>query len=398
MTILLLMIIYMAYIGLGVPDSVFGAAWPAIYRDFEIPVSYSSFVTVLVYSGTIISSLISARLIAKIGTGRVGALSTVLTALALFGFSKSPNIITMCLLALPLGLGAGAVDAAMNNYVALHYSSMQMNFLHCFYGVGVAVSPYLMSAAMMRGGGWRGGYTVMFIVQSVISVIMIAALPLWKKMNTIPSMAEEPQTVLSMKQMIKTPPVRSHIGVMMFSCALESVCLVWGATFLADGRGLSPAGAAKTVTIYFIGLTLGRFFSGLLSSKLSASALVYTGQAITGISIAVLMVPHVTAAAAGLFLIGFGNGSLFPNMTLLIPENFGKNVSRSIIGFQMGLCYFAIMLVPPVFGIIAQYAGAGCFPFYAALLYLIMIICTVMLVNRLKKFDKSLLKGEVYGN
>ena len=389
MTVILLIIIYIAYIGLGIPDSVFGAAWPAIYRDFDIPVSYSSYVTMLVYAGTIISSLISARLIAKIGTGRVGAISTILTAAALFFFSKSPGIFSMCILALPLGLGAGAVDAAMNNYVALHYSNTQMNFLHCFYGVGVAVSPYFMSVAMNHGGGWRGGYTFMFIIQSVISLIMLVSLPLWKKVNTIPSMSEEPQKLLTIRQMLNTSSIRSLIGVMMFSCSIESVCLVWGATFLADGRGMTPAKAAEFVTLYFVGLALGRFISGLLSSKLTPSALVYAGQAISAVSLVILMIPNGGAAVAGLFLIGFGNGSLFPNMTLLIPAYFGRDISRSVIGLQMGMCYFAIMLVPPLFGIIARNIGAYMFPYYVLILFIIMIICTLMLNKRIKKFNKS---------
>ena len=202
-------------------------------------------------------------------------------------------------------------------------------------------------------------------------------------------MSEEPQKILTIRQRLSTSSIRSLIGVMMFSCSIDSVCLVWGATFLADGRGMTPAKAAELVTLYFVGLALGRFFSGVLSSKLTPAFLVYAGQAVSAVSVIILMIPNGFAAVAGLFLIGFGNGSLFPNMTLLIPAYFGRDISRSVIGLQMGMCYFAIMLVPPLFGIIARNIGAFMFPYYVLILFTIMILCTLMLNKRIKKFKKS---------
>lgn len=385
MAILLLIIIYISYIGLGIPDSLFGAAWPVIYREFNLPVSASSIVSMLIYAGTIISSFMGARMIAKLGTAKVGSLSTILTAVALFAFSKSTGLATFCFWAIPLGIGAGAIDVAMNNYVALHYNNMQMNFLHCFYGVGVSLSPYLMSFALSDNSDWRRGYTTMFILQAVIALIMTLSIPLWRKVKFDDTTEETTQKLLSVKQIVMMPAVRSHVEVMMFSCGIESTCLIWGATFLADGKGFEPDRAAALVTLYFVGVTLGRFASGLLASKLRPDILIYGGQAITGLAIILMFITANTYfAVVGLFTVGFGNGSLFPNMTHLTPLNFGKELSQSIIGFQMGMCYMAIMLVPPVFSLIAQFVGAKMFPVYMFILYLSMMFSTGLLRKRLK--------------
>lgn len=391
MSVLLLIVIYFAYIGLGIPDSLFGAAWPVIYREFDLPVSASSLVTMLIYVGTIISSFSGAKVISKLGTAKVGALSTVLTAVALFGFSKCDSLLMFCLCALPLGIGAGSVDVAMNNYVALHYNNMQMNFLHCFYGVGVAISPYLMSYALSDNSNWRRGYLTMFVMQSVIALIMIISIPLWKKVKTNSvNDIEDKQKNLPFKEIIKMPAVRSHVGVFMCSTGMESTCLIWGATFLTDGKGFSADRAAALVTLYFIGLTLGRFVSGLFANKISADKLVYIGQGVSLLAIILMFITYNPYfAVAGLFTVGFGNGSLFPNMTHLTPINFGQEMSRSIIGFQMGMSYIAIMLVPPIFGLIAQSISVNLFPVYMTCLYTLMIICTVMLNIRLKKHKQN---------
>lgn len=385
MTILLLIIIYISYIGLGIPDSLFGAAWPVIYREFDLPVSASSLVSMLIYAGTIFSSFMGARMISKFGTAKVGSLSTILTAIALFGFAKSTGLVAFCFWAIPLGIGAGAIDVAMNNYVALHYNNMQMNFLHCFYGVGVSLSPYLMSFALSDHSDWRRGYMTMFVFQAIIALIMTVSIPLWKKVQFANSTEEDIQKVLTIKEIVRIPAVRSHVGVMMFSCGIESTCLIWGATFLADGKGFEPDRAAALVTLYFIGVTLGRFVSGFLASKLRPDTLVYAGQTVTALAIVLMFITaNPYFSVAGLFMIGFGNGSLFPNMTHLTPLNFGKELSQSIIGFQMGMCYIAIMLTPPVFSLVAQFVGAKMFPVYMFIIYLLMMYSTILLRKRLK--------------
>lgn len=386
MSILLLIIIYISYIGLGIPDSLLGAAWPVIYREFGISVSASSVVSLLICCGTIISSFSSARLISKLGTGKVSVISTALTAAALFGFSQASGFHSLCLWAIPLGLGAGAIDSAMNNYVALHYSNMQMNFLHCFYGVGVSVSPYLMSVVLSDGRNWRRGYLIMFAVQTCIALIMLFSLPLWKNAGNLSAQPQKAQRLVKAGTMFKNSAVRSHISVMMFSCGIESVCLVWGATFLSDGKGFSPDKAAQMITVYFLGLALGRFISGLLAVKVKASVLILSGNIITGVAILILLLPlNPYFAVAGLFLVGFGNGSIFPNMTHLTPQIFGKDVSQSVISFQMGMCYIAIMLIPPAFSLLVKITDVSAFPFFTAAMYVIMIVSSILLKIKVRQ-------------
>ena len=386
MSILLLIIIYISYIGLGIPDSLLGASWPVIYREFGVSVSASSVVSFLICCGTIVSSFLSARLISKLGTGKVGVISTALTAAALFGFSQASGFYSLCLWAIPLGLGAGAIDSAMNNYVALRYSNMQMNFLHCFYGVGVSVSPYLLSLILSDGKNWRRGYLLMFAVQTCITLIMLISLPLWKKADNLSKEPVKPQRLVKAGTMLKNAAVRSHIGVMMTSCGIESVCLVWGATFLSDGKGFTPDKAAQMITVYFLGLALGRFISGLLAVKIKPSVLILAGHIITGSSIIILLLPlNPYFAVIGLFFIGFGNGSIFPNMTHLTPQIFGKDVSQSVISFQMGTCYIAIMIIPPVFGLLVKFVSVSVFSVFLSVLYLIMIISTTLLKIKIKQ-------------
>ena len=292
MTTLLLIIIYITYIGLGIPDSLLGAAWPAIYEDFSLPVSYASYITILISCGTIISSFFSARIINRFGTAGVTAFSTVLTAAALLGFAFSHNMLSLCLCAIPLGLGAGAIDTALNNYVALHYKANHMNFLHCFYGIGVSLSPYLMSLALSQQNDWRNGYRTMFYFQFAIAVMTILSLPLWKRVhNQKQKLEEESPRTLSTKEIFKIKGTKPFFGVLIFSCAIESVCLVWGSTFLVDAKGLTADRAAEIITLYFVGLALGRFVSGLLANRLSSVRIIFIGQGITLAAILLIVFP-----------------------------------------------------------------------------------------------------------
>ena len=300
MATLLLVVIYVAFIGLGIPDSLFGTAWPAIYAEFRLPFSYGSFVSVVVSLGTIISSLLSAHMIKRFGTNRVAACSTLLTAAALILFSLAPNLWVMALLAVPLGVGAGAIDVALNNYVALHYSATHMSFLHCFYGVGVSVSPYVLSLVIGDSAGWRGGYRIAFFVQLAITVLLFATLPIWKKAHGGEKKADDaPIRALTFRQALRIPGVK----LMCF---------------------LGPA-------------ALG---------------------------------------ALALFLIGLGNGPLFPNFNYLAPISFGAEVSQSIIGVQMASAYVGIMIAPFVCGQITQALGMALFPVYLMLFYLLMVPVT----------------------
>ena len=385
MATLLLIIIFIAYIGLGIPDSLLGAAWPAIYTEFGLPVSYASYITILTSCGTIISSFFSAKIIKLLGTAKITAFSTTLTALALLGFSLSGNMICLCLCAIPLGLGAGSIDTALNNYVALHYKASHMSFLHCFYGVGVTVSPYLMSFALSENNNWRGGYRIMFIIQISIAALTILSMPLWKKVGQ--NQPEEENTIrtLTTKQILTTRGTKPVIGIFIFSCAIECICLVWGSTFLVEANGITADKAAGIITFYFMGMTVGRFISGLLAKRISGIKIVMAGQIITFIAIMLTLIPNsVVLSSVGLSLIGLGNGPLYPNMTHLTPQVFGRDVSQSIIGFQMALTYVGIMLTPLIFGLLAEYIGVFLMPYYLITMYALMMLCTFILLPLLK--------------
>ncbi|MDO5399383.1 MAG: MFS transporter [Eubacteriales bacterium] len=387
MAALLLFIIYLAFIGLGIPDSLFGAAWPSIYGEFSLPLSYGSFVTVIISAGTVLSSVTSAGLIARLGTGRVAALSTLLTAGALLGFSLSPSLGFLCLLAVPLGIGAGAIDVALNNYVALHYTASHMSFLHCFYGIGVSVSPYILSRVMGGPAGWRGGYRIAFLLQSAIAAVLIFSQPLWKKVHGGEAAAAETQDgTLPLPRVLAMPGVKLMCCLFITSCAMEYTCGGWGSTFLVESRGLLPAQAARIVTVYYVGMALGRFLSGLLAARLHSWTIIKIGQAILGCGVLALLVPGPTGLCAlGMFAVGLGNGPLFPNFNYLTPENFGRANSQSVIGVQMAASYLGIMLAPPLCGLLGQHLGMGVFPWYLAAFYAAMLAATVLVRRKLVK-------------
>ena len=388
MATFLLIVIYITYIGLGVPDSMIGTAWPAIYPELGLPVSAVSCVTLIISGGTVVSSFLSDRIINRFGTGRITAVSTAMTAAALLGFSLSGSLLWLCLSAVPLGLGAGAIDTALNNSVALRYTATHMNFLHCFYGVGVSLSPYLMSLALSNNADWRGGYRTVFWVQLAIAVVSILTLPLWNKVKAGDEKEEEPAKTVPFRQLARMPAVRAQYGVFIGSCAIESVCLVWGGTFLVSANGLPVDYAARMVTFYYVGMALGRFLSGILTKRFSCWTLIHTGQAITLAAVLLLLLPLAwQAAVAGLFLVGLGNGALYPNMTYLTPRNFGRDISQSVIGTQMAFAYLSIMLAPPLFGALAQWAGVGLFPAFLLAMFAVMIAATALLRKRLARRD-----------
>ena len=379
MATILLVFIYIFYIGLGIPDSLLGSAWPAIYGELHVPVSYASFVSVIISTGTVISSLFSTKVIARLGTAKVTAISTSLTAIALLGFSCSHSFLWLCLCAVPLGIGAGSIDTALNNYVALHYNAMQMSFLHCFYGIGVTVSPYLMSLALSESMNWRGGYRTVFYIQLVIAVLSVLSLPLWKKVKAA-RQEEETVHVLPLLQMIRRKKIWASCGVFAGISALESTCLIWGSTYLSETIGLSADMAAAFNTFYFAGITLGRFFSALLSLKFSDWKIIILGQSAILIAVCILLLTDRTEPAVfGLFLIGLGNGPVFPNMTHLTPVLYKKETSQSIIGIEMAFSNLSIMLTPVLFGFVSGIWGTEIFPVFLAVMFVLMAGCTIVL-------------------
>lgn len=383
----LLIIIYIAFIGLGIPDSLFGTAWPAIYSEFELPISFGSFVTIIISCGTVLSSVISSKIISRLGTNKVSAYSTLLTALALLGFSFASNLWVMCFWAIILGIGAGAIDVALNNYVAIHYSATHMSFLHCFYGVGVSVSPYILSLVIAGNFGWRGGYRIAFAIQLIITLLLFLSLQLWCKAHGGENESEEnTHKDLSFGSVLKIPGVKMMCSLFIASCAIECTCGGWGSTFLVEYKHLPAEKAAQIIMIYYIGMTLGRFLSGVLAAKLHSWKIIKLGQIVLGLALLLLILPGgVYLCALGMFLIGLGNGPLFPNFNYLTPENFGSDISQSVIGIQMASAYIGIMVAPAVCGLLGQVFGMVIFPFYLILFYAIMIPVTVRVKTTLKK-------------
>ena len=383
----LLIIIYIAFIGLGIPDSLFGTAWPAIYSEFELPISFGSFVTIIISCGTVLSSVISSKIISRLGTNKVSAYSTLLTALALLGFSFAPNLWVMCFWAIILGVGAGAIDVALNNYVAIHYSAIHMSFLHCFYGVGVSASPYILSLVIAGNFGWRGGYRIAFAIQLIITLLLFLTLPLWRKAHGGENESEEnTHKDLSFGSVLKIPGVKMMCSLFIASCAIECTCGGWGSTFLVEYKHLPAEKAAQIIMIYYIGMTLGRFLSGVLAAKLHSWKIIKLGQIVLGLALFLLILPGgVYLCALGMFLIGLGNGPLFPNFNYLTPENFGSDISQSVIGIQMASAYIGIMVAPALCGLLGQVFGMVIFPFYLILFYAIMIPVTVHIKTVLKK-------------
>lgn len=385
MTSLLLIVIYIAFIGLGVPDSLIGSAWPAIHTELGIPVEMVSILTFLISGCTVLSSMFSTRILNKLGTAKVTAFSTAMTALSLLGFSLVPSFLFMIPLAIVLGLGAGAIDSGLNNYVALHCKASHMNFLHCFYGVGVSLSPYIMSQAFSNAG-WRGGYRYAFYVQFAIALLLIFSVPLWKKNSSTQETDEESGVTLSIAEMIKKSDVRQVWIIMLMTNAIEYACGVWGSTYLVEEKGFEIEHGALALTIYYVGMSIGRFASGLLANKIKTWKRIFIGCVILAPAIVIMLLPLGDIfAVVGLFLIGLGNGSIYPNMIHLTPHNFGKEVSQSIMGSQIAFAYIGVMLAPPMVSLISSVFGIKVYPVLLALLYIVMVITIKCFVNRLKK-------------
>ena len=391
MATILLIIIYLAFIGLGLPDSLFGTAWPAIYTQYGLPFSMGSIVSIIVTCGTITSSILSARVIARFGTGKVTAVSTAMTAAALLGFSLSGSFLPLCLLAVPLGLGAGAIDSGLNNYVAIHYNATQMNLLHCFYGIGVTISPYLMSRLLATSAGWRGGYQAASLIQIGIALVLVFTLPLWRKVSEKVAAEETPVKVLSLKELAKIHCVKNMWVLFFCSCGIENVTNCWGSTFLVEHKALAADQAAQIMIFYFVGFTLGRLISGVFASKFSCWKLIRTGMMVMGIGMALLLMPLPSfMVGIALFLIGMGNSPLFPNFTYLAPRNFGEDISQSVIASQMAASNTGFLVTPLLCSLLGQFLGMGVFPVYLAALFVCLTFGVVNIQKTMKAAGKDI--------
>lgn len=380
---LLLPIIYLAFISLGLPDSLLGSAWPSIYPSFGVPVSYMGAISMIISCGTIVSSLQSDRLTRKFGTGKVTAISTMLTAIALFGFSASHSFWTLCFWAIPYGLGAGSIDAALNNYVALHYKSHHMSWLHCMWGIGTVISPMLMSTALSAGRGWNGGYRMVACIQTVITALLFLSLPLWKKRVSAEDSTEADTTPLSLRQVFQISGAKEVMFCFFCYCALETTAGNWASSYLTLTKGISAETAAAFAGLFYTGITVGRALCGFITFKLNDTQMIRLGQAVLGVGVVALLLPGPEfLSLAGLVLIGLGCAPIYPSIIHSTPDHFGADKSQAVIGIQMASAYVGNLVMPPLFGLIANNITPALFPVYLLVLLVIMVLMHEQLTRK----------------
>ena len=381
---LLLAIIYLSFISLGLPDALLGSAWPVMYGELAVPVSYAGMISMIIAVGTIISSLLSDWLTCKLGTGKVTAISVAMTAAALFGFSTCNAFWMLCLWAIPYGLGAGSVDASLNNYVALHYASRHMSWLHCMWGVGASVGPYIMGFVLSGGGHWTGGYRCIGILQIILTAILFLSLPLWKSRKDAAGEAEKAEAKpLTPGQILQIPGAKEIMVTFFCYCAVEQTAGLWASSYLALYKGVPGETAASFASMFFIGITVGRALNGFLTMKLSDTQLIRIGQGIILLGIVAMLLPLGEAVSlAGLILIGLGCAPIYPCIIHSTPAHFGADKSQALIGVQMASAYIGTCLMPPLFGLIAGHISIVLLPVY---LLAILILMAVMHERMLKR-------------
>ena len=378
---LLLFIIYLSFISLGLPDGLLGSGWPAMYPEFGVKVSCAGIISAIISVGTIVSSLQSDRLTRRLGTGKVTALSVAATAAALFGFSVSRSFGALCLWAIPYGLGAGSVDASLNNYVALHYESRHMSWLHCMWGLGASIGPYVMAWALTGGQSWRMGYRYVGILQILLTAILFFSLPLWKRRPG--QGTEEEDRALRMGEILSIPGAKEVMCTFFGYCALEQTAALWGSSYLVLHLGMDAERAAGFGCLFFVGITVGRFLSGFVTMKVCDRDMIRMGSAVIFLGILALLVPlGENGALVGVLLIGFGCAPVYPCVIHATPAHFGAERSQAVIGVQMASAYVGTCLAPPVFGFLAQRIGAGLMPWY---LLIILVMMAGMHERMLKK-------------
>ena len=381
---LLLAIIYLSFISLGLPDSLLGSAWPAMYPQLGVPVSYSGIVFMIISVGTIISSLQSDRLTRRLGTGKVTAFSVAMTAAALLGFSVSHEFWQLCLWAVPYGLGAGSVDASLNNYVALHYESRHMSWLHCMWGVGAAAGPYIMGRVITGGGTWNGGYRCIALIQVALTAVLLLSLPLWKGRPQAEDAAGAADAKsLSVREAVKISGVKNVLICFFCYCALEQTTGLWASSYLTLYKGVPAETAASYASMFFIGITVGRALNGFAAMKLSDVQMVRMGELIIACGVAVMLLPlGAGVSLAGLVIIGLGCAPVYPCLIHATPEHFGADRSQAVIGIQMACAYVGTSLMPPLFGLIAGHITVALLPVYLLVLLALMSVMHEGLIRK----------------
>lgn len=387
---LLLAVIYLSFISLGLPDALLGSAWPSIYGSFGVPVSYAGLISMIIALGTVVSSLQSDRLTRRFGTGRVTAASVALTAAALLGFSLSGSFRALCLWAVPYGLGAGSVDASLNNYVALHYASRHMSWLHCMWGIGASLGPYIMGTALTGGYGWHMGYRAVGLLQVVLTAALLLSLPLWKRRTESGGgpKTSAPDRPLSLGEVVRLPGAPEVMTAFFCYCAVEQTFGLWASSYLVLHLGLPSEAAAGFASLFFLGVTAGRGASGFLTLRLNDVRMVRLGLTVLAAGLAALLLPlggHPVlaerAALAGLLLAGLGCAPVYPCLIHSTPEHFGEDRSQAVIGVQMASAYVGTCLMPFLFGVIANHLGAALLPVYLAALTLVMAVMHQRLIR-----------------
>ena len=387
---LLLALIYICFISLGLPDSLLGSAWPVIHEEISVPVSYAGIISATIFVGTILSSLFSDKLLHKFGAGLVTAVSVTLTALGLFGFSISNQFWMLILWAIPYGLGAGGVDAILNNYVALHYKAQHMSWLHCMWGVGASISPYIMSFALVKLENWSRGYFIVSMIQAVLSVLIFISIPLWKKrsVGNGDETKEIESKALSFREIFAIKGAMPCFLMFFCYCSLELTTSLWASTYLVQNWNFSPETAARYASMFYMGVTLGRFINGFLAIKMGDKCLIRMGMAIVAVGIALLFLPfHSTFALIGFFVIGLGCAPIYPCIIHMTPDVFGADKSQAMIGVQMAFAYIGYLVMPPLFGIIAENISISLLPIYQVI-FLVLIFVMHELVLKKTKSNK----------
>ena len=370
----LIAIIYISFVSLGLPDALLGASWPIMQVEFSVPVSYAGGISLIIAIGTVVSSLMADRLIKWMNSGKITAISTLVTAVALFGFSVSTEYWQLCLWAVPYGLGAGCVDAALNNYVAIHYASRHMSWLHCMWGLGASIGPYIMGAALTGGMHWSSGYSIICLIQMALAAGLFFTLPLWKKSSS-EAETSAPRKPLTMREILSLKGAKEVMLAFFCYCGLEQCCILWGSSYFVMVNALDEETAASLASIYMLGLTFGRFLSGFVTYKLNDTNMIRLGQGIIVAGVLAMVLAMGTwSTILGMALMGLGCAPIYPCIIHSTPAHFGENNSQAIIGVQMASAYVGICVLPPIFGLIANHIGAFLLPGYLAAVRALMIL------------------------
>lgn len=382
MASLLTAVIFLAFISLGLPDALLGSAWPTMQQELNAPLSFAGVITMVIAGGTIVSSLMSDRLTRRMGAGLVTACSVLMTAVALMGFSLSTSGWVLLLWAIPYGLGAGAVDAALNNYVAIHYSSKHMSWLHCCWGLGASLSPFIMGYCLTAGKGWPMGYSTVSIIQFVLTAMLFLSLPLWKNRTKEAELAEKDTPPKSLRQILGIKGVPYVLLCFFGYCGMETTAGLWASSYMVLRRGVDPQIAANFAALFYVGITVGRFINGFVANRYGDRTMIRIGEALAGISILALLIPSTTVALFALVALGIGSAPIYPCIIHATPLNFGVENSQAIVGVQMASAYVGSTFMPPLFGLIAQHINISLYPVF-------LLVFTVLMAAMSERLNRT---------